>query len=92
MFLRLRPAARTPAGTKSDPVDAMFRLHEGRQLEGTLAWSERAGPGTTRGREHPLVLADVYSCGWRDYSTVTATDGRKVSLRYLAFEITPGAS
>jgi hypothetical protein len=50
-------------GTKSDPVDAMFRLHEGRQLEGTLAWSERAGSGTTRGREQPLVLADFYSCG-----------------------------
>ena len=25
-------------GTKSVPVDAMFRVHEGRQLKGTLEW------------------------------------------------------
>ncbi len=80
------------AGTKSDPIDGMFRIHDGRQLEGTLTWSERAGPGTTRGRGQPLVLEGVYSCGWRDYSTVTATDGRRISLRYLAFEITPWTS
>lgn len=74
-------------GTKSNPVDAMFRLHEGQQLGGTLMWSQQAGAGTTKGRAEPLVLERVYSCGWRDYSTVHTSDGRAVALRYLAFEI-----
>lgn len=74
-------------GTKTDPIDAMFRIHEGRELRGALEWSARAGAGTTRGRDRPLVLERVYSCGWRDYSTVNSRDGRSVALRYLAFEV-----
>lgn len=79
-------------GTKSDPIDAMFRIHDGRRLQGLLEWSPRAGAGTTKGRDKPLVLDRVYSCGWRDYSTVIARDGRTVTLRYLAFEISPRSS
>lgn len=79
-------------GTKTDPIDAMFRIHDGRQLGGTVQWGPRAGAGTTRGRDRPLVLERVYSCGWRDYSTVTSSDGRAVALRYLAFEITRRSS
>ena len=79
-------------GTKNVPVDAMSRVHEGRQLKGTLEWSPLPGSGTTKGRDKPLMLAGVYSCGWRDYSTVTASDGRTVSLRYLALEISPQPS
>lgn len=74
-------------GSKVEPIDAMFRIHEGRELRGALEWSARAGVGTTRGRDLSLVLEHVYSCGWRDYSTVTRDDGREVGLRYLAFEI-----
>ena len=74
-------------GTKRDPVDEMFRLHEGAQLRGTLRWSALAGTGTTRGRDEPLILEDVYSCGWRDYSEVTSSAGRTVAFKYLAFEV-----
>lgn len=74
-------------GTKVDPVDGMFRIHEGRQLGGSLEWSARAGAGTTSGRDQALVFERIYSCGWRDFSSVTASNGRTVPLRYLAFEI-----
>ncbi len=76
-------------GTKTDPIDAMFRVHEGRQLGGVLQWSASAGQGTTRGRDRPLVLQSVYTCGWRQYATVTSTAGRAVQLRHLAFAIEP---
>lgn len=79
-------------GTKSEPIDAMFRIHDGRQLQGMLEWSPRAGLGTTKGRDKPLVLDRVYSCGWRDYSTVRARDGRPLALRYLAFEVGPSST
>lgn len=77
-------------GTKSDPVDAMFRIHDGQHLIGTLKWGPRAGSGTTKGRSQPLDLGQAYSCGWRDYSTVIASDGRTVPFRYLAFEVASG--
>src|SRR6266516_88384 len=42
-----QPAAR------QDTIDAAFRLHEGRILQGTLGWAARAGKGTTTGRNSP---------------------------------------
>lgn len=77
-------------GSKRDPIDAMFRIHEGAQLAGSMQWSALAGPGTTRGRDEPLVLENVYSCGWRDYSSIELDDHRQVRLRYLAFEVVAG--
>lgn len=77
-------------GTKQDPIDAMFRLHEGRHVSGVLSWADRAGPGTTRGRDRPLPVQGVYSCGWRDYSVVQGEDGRSVALRHLTFAIGAG--
>lgn len=41
---------------RADTVDAAFRLHEGRLLEGSLMWSELAGAGTTNKRTDPLIL------------------------------------
>lgn len=76
-------------GTKKDPVDAMFRLHEGRQLGGVLQWSASAGQGTTRGRDQPLVLQNVYTCGWRNYAAVTSAAGGAVQLRHLGLAIEP---
>ena len=74
-------------GSKQVPIDAMFRLHEGSEIAGSMHWSVLAGAGTTRGRDQPLVLENLYSCGWRDYSSVSASNGRQVALRYLPFEI-----
>ena len=49
-------------------IDAAFRLHEGRVASGRLAWSERAGAGTTRGRTSPIDLRGEYVVRWHDYS------------------------
>lgn len=50
-------------GTKRDPVDAMFRIHDGRRLEGELTWSAGAGAGTTRGRDQPLTWSGSIRAG-----------------------------
>jgi hypothetical protein len=75
--------------TRADTIDAAFRLHEGRILEGTLAWGARAGQGTTTGRDAPLLLAGRYACHWRDYSHVTRTNGRTSQFRYLLITHVP---
>jgi hypothetical protein len=77
-------------GTKSDPVDAMFRIHEGRVLMGQLTWGARAGAGTTRSRELPLDLRGTYTCAWTDYSTIARSGVKPVEFRFLAFEIRGG--
>lgn len=61
------------------PIDAAFRLHEGRVLDGDLAWSATAG-GTTRGRSQTINLTGPYVCHWRTYSNLAASNGE---FRYL---------
>lgn len=61
---------KTPGSNRT--VDADFRLHNGRTLEGTLGW-QGAGAGTTRGRESPIVLQAQYPLQWQDYSELSAT-------------------
>lgn len=51
-------------------IDAAFRVHHGRTLNGMCAWSERAGRGTTRTREVPLDLRSSYFLDWQAYSIV----------------------
>ncbi len=70
---------------RQDTVDAAFRLHEGRTAEGELRWSERAGAGTTRGREAPIKLRNAYKMTWRDFSEVGV--GGYKRFRYLALEV-----
>src|SRR6476620_6804898 len=48
-------------------IDAAFRLTEGRTVHGTLAWVSSASPGTTRGREQPIVLHGTYPIHWDVY-------------------------
>ena len=57
----------------------------GRRLS-TLAELTRT-QGTTRNRDQPLPLENVYTCGWRDYATVTSAAGRAVQLRHFSFAI-----
>ncbi|MGW4215113.1 DUF7669 domain-containing protein [Lentzea sp. NPDC004789] len=75
------------AGRKLDPIDAAFRLHEGRTLSGTLGWAPHAGTGTTHKRDVPLVLTGTYGCRWRDYSTVVDSRGREAAFRYLCLAV-----
>lgn len=50
------------------PVDAAFRLDQGRSLHGELGWGAGASEGTKRGREEPLRLRGSYPVNWQDYS------------------------
>ena len=70
---------------KINPVDADFRLHEGREISGLLSWSDEASPGTKRGHSEPLNIAGKYLATWKDYSDVS--NDSKGKFRYLAFEI-----
>lgn len=52
----------------TETIDAQFRLHEGRNLRGKLAWQGEPKSGTIKGREAPIVLRSGYSSVWRNYS------------------------
>jgi hypothetical protein len=77
------------AGTKAEPIDAAFRLHEGRALAGTLGWGPLAGAGTTRKRDTPLALTGNYECRWHPYSQVTNGAGNRIDFSVLAFHVAP---
>ena len=66
-------------------VDAAFRIHEGRELTGELAWAAHAGAGTTRGREPPIRLEGSYAMHWRDYSRLGESNNQQ--FRYLAVAV-----
>lgn len=76
-------------GRKVDPLDAEFRLHEGRVLEGSVGWAAAAGAGTTRNRQERLVVTGRHECRWRDYAIVADGSGRQHRWCYLAVRV-PG--
>lgn len=49
-------------------VDANFRIHDGRIVEGVLAWGTNASDGTKKNREQPIELQGRYGLQWMDYS------------------------
>ena len=66
-------------------VDEAFRLHEGVEKSGQMAWADHAGAGTTRGRESTIQLTGTYGLHWQDYSNVR---GEKYGeFRYLAVSV-----
>ena len=69
----------------ANPIDADFRLTEGRTVAGSLAWGPSAGAGTTRGRDRPLPLSGRYQLRWRDYAVAGGHQ-----LRYLLLPVTAG--
>jgi hypothetical protein len=73
-------AARSP-----ETVDAAFRLHEGREISGSLGWSDRASDGTKKSREEPILLKNTYKIRWRDFSRI---DGQKFGwFRWALVEV-----
>lgn len=64
--------------------DEAFRIHEGRTLKCTMAWSKRASKGTTKKREQPLSLSGSYELHWEDYREHPGKNG---AFRYLAVEV-----
>ncbi len=75
---------KTPSATTT--VDAAFRLHQGRVLEGELAWADGTSDGTKKTREAPIHLSNAYLLEWRDFSSLPA--GNRSVFRYLAVAVT----
>lgn len=70
---------------RGNTVDEMFRMCEKRNVtKGHLKWADRAGNGTTRGREDPVVLTHDYVLGWKDYANYPQKNG---TFRYLIIDI-----
>ena len=66
-------------------IDADFRLHQGREIAGDMAWSPKAAKGTTNGREEPIHLKGSYDCVWRDYFSFGEATNQQ--FRYLMIEV-----
>jgi hypothetical protein len=75
----------TPASHNT--VDAGFRLHNGRVLEGVLPWGVNASEGTMKNREQPLGLQGKYHLQWSDYSHPTPE--RYGEFRSLVVKVLP---
>ena len=72
---------------KQSPIDAAFRLHEGRTLPANkpLAWARHAATGKNK---PPVRLQHSYALAWRGYGPPlagAAEAGRR--FRYLAVEV-----
>jgi len=82
-----------PGSSASATTDVALRLHEGREVSGTLSWAEHTGQGTKEGRETPLSLRSSYLCRWRDYSDLgpelDPEDQSPGPFRALALEVWP---
>ena len=66
-------------------VDADFRVHEGREISGELAWAARAGSGTVKDRESPIQIQGSYRLRWQEYSNFPEKSyGR---FRYLVVSV-----
>lgn len=70
---------RAPGHGRPTNADA-FRLHDGTVLEGKRAWGPMTGPGSSKGREKPLVLRGRYQVAWRTYSSLPGMSGEFRSL------------
>lgn len=57
---------------KENSIDADFKIHEGRDVYGTLSWSEKAG-GTTKGHNRPIELEGKYTMHWQNFSYIPET-------------------
>ena len=53
---------------RRNTVDAAFRIHDGREVSGALAWATNAGQGTIKGRESAILLRGSYRLRWQDFS------------------------
>lgn len=62
-------------------VDAAFRIHEGRNVSGEMAWSPEASDGTQRGRTDPIRLKSSYRMHYQDYSNLQGE--KHGQFRYL---------
>ena len=63
---------------------AMFRLYEGRRLQGDCRWGPLTGAGTMKGREQAIRLTGTYDLRWQDWARVPGAAG---TFRMLVVEV-----
>jgi hypothetical protein len=56
-------------------IDEAFKISDGRRLEGTLTWHERAGAGTIAKRDVPLCLRGSYPVKWMEFCSLGVRNG-----------------
>ena len=66
-------------------MDLAFRVHEGREISGKLAWDPCASSGMVEGRESPILLTGSYFLHWQDYSDISKEQPGK--FRYLVVSV-----
>lgn len=69
-------------GKKFNSVDTSFRIHEGRVINGELAWGSGASMGTMRARESAIQIGGSYHVEWHDFSRI-----EKQLFRYVAVHV-----
>lgn len=71
---------------------AAFFLHEGRVVDCSmpLAWHDRTGEGTKKGRTEPFKLNTDRLLSWKDYSSLPNL--RDANFRYLALQVVSNAN
>ena len=67
----------------NNTVDSAFRIHEGQTITGRLSWGEKAGVGTTKGRD-TLELLGCYNTTWIPFSDIGIPHGE---FRYCLIEV-----
>ncbi len=65
--------------------DLEFRLHDGRQVKGTLRWNRNAATGSIKGREEPIALDGRYDLTWREYASLDVEKNGR--FRFLAVAV-----
>ena len=76
-----------PAPNWKDRNDADFRIHEGREISGQLAWAPKTSQGTKEGQEEPINLQGNYTIQWHDYSTIESV--KNGQFRYCVVDVSP---
>ena len=64
-------------------IDTAFRIHEGQTITGSLSWGEKAGVGTTKGRD-PFELRGSYKTTWLPFSNMGIPRGE---FKYCMIEV-----
>jgi len=62
-------------------VDDNFRIHDGKELTGTLKWHLNTSEGTKNNRDEDISLNGKYNLKWNDYSDIPNQKNGK--FRYL---------
>lgn len=77
IFLSNYPPFWNPVLSDRLTNDAQFRVHEGRELSGTLVWGE-----SSKSPEKPVTLSGTYTARWKPYSKIPGV--KNAQFRYLA--------